>query len=68
MRKKVKTIIKEYRDDNIVCLDIPLITSLFEYSRGLSAEDITRIVKNIVSHGSEEYYLKMSDYDHIIAK
>lgn len=68
MRKKIKTIIKEYRDDNIVCLDIPLVTALFEYSRGLSAEDSNRLIKNIVSHGAEEYYLKIADYDHLIAK
>lgn len=68
MRKTVKTVIKEFLDDNVISFDIPFLTALLERVKSpeISSEDLNRIIKNIVTHGSETSTLTMSDYDHIM--
>lgn len=70
MRKKVKTIIKEFHDDNIVCMDITFLSAIMEYCKTapLSREELVLLVKKLVEHGMEHYALTMKDYDYIISK
>lgn len=68
MRKKIKTMIKEYHDENVVCFEINLITSLLEYVRSteLTKEDVSKIVTNVIKHGLDSYALTSADYEFLI--
>lgn len=68
MRKKVKTITQEIHDWGIICVDVPLLTSLLQYCCGDSPkkEHIDSIIKNILLEAEDGDVLSMSNYPVII--
>jgi hypothetical protein len=70
MRKKVKTIIKEYYDENVVCFDLQFLSAILEHCRSanLSSDELSSLTKKIILHGTETSVITMDDFKHITSK